>query len=75
MKPDPKSMFLKEGGWRKMVAGSDVALLVVEIYGVAYDILSTNLRIIIPESEMVSHINKRDTGIIHVLEGLKGARR
>jgi len=56
MKPDWKSLlFLNGGGWRKMVAGSGVELLVllVEIYGVACNILSTKLRNIIPESEIV----------------------
>jgi hypothetical protein len=36
-----------------MVAGSGVELLALEIYGVAYDIVSTKLRNIIPESEIV----------------------
>jgi hypothetical protein len=42
MKPDRKSLlFLNGGGWRKMVAGSGVELLALEIYGVAYNIPST----------------------------------
>lgn len=49
-----------------MVAGAAVELLVLEIYGVAYKILSTNLRNIIPENEIVSHIKKIDTEIIRV---------
>jgi hypothetical protein len=49
-----------------MVAGSGVELLVLETYVVAYKILSTNLRNIVPESEIVSHIKKRDSGIIRV---------
>jgi predicted secreted protein len=54
MKPDRKSLlFLNGGGWRKMVAGSGVELLALEIYGVVYNILSTKLRNIIPESEIV----------------------
>jgi hypothetical protein len=54
MKPDRKTpLFLNGGGWRKMVAGSGVVLLVLEIYGVPYNILSTKLRNIIPESEIV----------------------
>lgn len=44
---------LHGGGWLKMVAGSGVELLALEIYGVAYDIVSTKLRNIIPESEIV----------------------
>jgi len=36
-----------------MAAVSGVELLALEIYGVAYNILSTKLRSIIPESEIL----------------------